>query len=134
MNAVPTRQQRSRPARYTGCRSVTLLQRLGYRPCEHDQDRQPDRPAGLLQPDGSGRPLQGGLVTDRAHSDGRLPDDGRRYLAAVNVKKGAAPVLGTASANSQAQAEGKTLDDTVEDLPTVLGEPELAKRVTPEKK
>jgi MoxR-like ATPase len=54
--------------------------------------------------------------------------DGRYTVAIDDVKKAAAPVLRhRLAANFQAQAEGKTTDDLVEELLKVVGEPEPAK-------
>ncbi len=63
--------------------------------------------------------------------------DGRFSVAIEDVKKAAIPVLRhRVAANFQAQAEGKTSDDIVEELLKVVGEPEPAKYVAsgPKKK
>ncbi|MGL6095761.1 MAG: AAA family ATPase [Fimbriiglobus sp.] len=54
--------------------------------------------------------------------------DGRFSVAVDDIKRAAAPVLRhRIGANFQAQAEGKTSDDIVEELLKVVGEPEPAK-------
>lgn len=54
--------------------------------------------------------------------------DGRFSVAIDDIKKVAVPVLRhRISANFQAQAEGKTSEDIIEQLLTVIGEPEVAK-------
>jgi MoxR-like ATPase len=54
--------------------------------------------------------------------------DGRFSVAIDDVKKAAVPVLRhRLAANFQAQAEGKTSDDIVEKLLTVIDEPEVGK-------
>jgi MoxR-like ATPase len=61
--------------------------------------------------------------------------DGRFTVAVDDVKRAAVPVLRhRVMANFQAQAEGKTSDDIVEELLRVVGEPEPAKYATPAKK
>lgn len=56
--------------------------------------------------------------------------DGRFSVAIDDVKKAAIPVLRhRVGANFQAQAEGKTSDDLVEELLKVVGDPEPAKYV-----
>jgi MoxR-like ATPase len=56
--------------------------------------------------------------------------DGRFTVAIDDVRKAAVPVLRhRVNANFQAQAEGKTSDDIVEELLKVVGEPEPAKYV-----
>jgi MoxR-like ATPase len=54
--------------------------------------------------------------------------DGRFSVAIEDIKKVAIPVLRhRVSANFQAQAEGKTSEDIIQQLLTVIGEPEVAK-------
>ena len=61
--------------------------------------------------------------------------DGRFTVAVDDVRRAALPVLRhRIGANFQAQSEGKTTDDLVEELLRVVGEPEPAKYVTPGKK
>jgi MoxR-like ATPase len=56
--------------------------------------------------------------------------DGRFTVAIDDVKRAAGPVLRhRVGANFQAQAEGKSSDDIIEDLLKVVGEPEPAKYV-----
>ena len=57
--------------------------------------------------------------------------DGRFTVSIDDIKKAAPPVLRhRIGANFQAQAEGKTSDDIVEELLKVIGEPEPAKYVS----
>ena len=61
--------------------------------------------------------------------------DGRFSVAVDDIKRAALPVLRhRVAANFQAQAEGKTSDDLVEDLLRTVGEAEPAKYVTAGKK
>jgi MoxR-like ATPase len=61
--------------------------------------------------------------------------DGRFTVAVDDIKRAAVPVLRhRVGANFQAQAEGKTSDDIVEELLKVVGEPEPAKYVAGKKK
>jgi MoxR-like ATPase len=54
--------------------------------------------------------------------------DGRFSVAIDDVKKVAIPVLRhRISTNFQAQAEGKTSEDIIEQLLSVIGEPEVSK-------
>jgi MoxR-like ATPase len=56
-------------------------------------------------------------------------------VAIDDIRRAAVPVLRhRVGANFQAQAEGKSSDDIVEELLKVVGEPEPAKYVTPGKK
>jgi MoxR-like ATPase len=60
--------------------------------------------------------------------------DGRFSVAVDDVKKVAIPVLRhRISANFQAQAEGKTSEDVIQQLLSVVGEPEPSKYVKPKK-
>jgi MoxR-like ATPase len=61
--------------------------------------------------------------------------DGRFTVAVDDVRRAAVPVLRhRVGANFQAQAEGKTSDDIVEELLKVVGEPEPAKYVAGKRK
>ncbi len=61
--------------------------------------------------------------------------DGRFTVAIDDVRRAAVPVLRhRVGANFQAQAEGKSSDDIVEELLKVVGEPEPAKYVTGKRK
>ncbi|HET6574437.1 MAG TPA: MoxR family ATPase [Fimbriiglobus sp.] len=61
--------------------------------------------------------------------------DGRFTVAVDDVKRAAVPVLRhRVGANFQAQAEGKSSDDIVEELVKVVGEPEPAKYVAGKRK
>jgi MoxR-like ATPase len=61
--------------------------------------------------------------------------DGRFTVAIDDIKKAAGPVLRhRVAANFQAQAEGKTSDDIVDELLKVVGDPEPAKYVSGPKK
>jgi MoxR-like ATPase len=61
--------------------------------------------------------------------------DGRFSVAIDDIKKAAIPVLRhRIAANFQAQAEGKTSDDIVNELLKIVGDPEPAKYVTGAKK
>jgi MoxR-like ATPase len=61
--------------------------------------------------------------------------DGRFTVSVDDIKRAAIPVLRhRVNANFQAQAEGKTSDDIVEELLRVVGEPEPAKYATAKRK
>jgi MoxR-like ATPase len=61
--------------------------------------------------------------------------DGRFTVAVDDIRRAAPPVLRhRIGANFQAQSEGKSSDDLIEELLRVVAEPEPAKYVTPGKK